>query len=76
VVTSLALYEILAVTPKVAPFLLEAFCHTDVDKTKRLNQWRTEGVGWGVQTPFPRNSEVLTKLSRISSSLENTFVRT
>jgi hypothetical protein len=29
-----------------------------------VDQWRTEGV-LGVQTP-PRNSEVLTKLSRIS----------
>jgi hypothetical protein len=40
-------------------------------------QWRTEGGGgvWGVKTP-PRNSEVLTKLSRIHSSVENTSVTT
>jgi hypothetical protein len=30
------------------------------------------GVVWGVQTP--RNAEVLTKLSRIPSSVENTSV--
>jgi hypothetical protein len=30
------------------------------------------GVVWGIQPPPPRNSEVLTKLSRISNSVENT----
>jgi hypothetical protein len=35
-------------------------------------QWRTEG-GLGGSNP-PRNSEVLTKLSRIPSSVENTSV--
>jgi hypothetical protein len=41
-------------------------------------QWRTEGGGvWGVQpSPHPRNSEVLTKLSRIPSSVENTSITT
>jgi hypothetical protein len=40
-----------------------------------LNQWRTEGVGvWGVQTP-PKFL-VLTKLSRIPISMENTSVTT
>jgi hypothetical protein len=34
------------------------------------------GGGSGVQTPLPRNSEVLTKLSRIPSSVENTSVTT
>jgi hypothetical protein len=34
-------------------------------------QWRTEG---GIQPPPPRNSEVLTKLSRIPSSVEYTSV--
>jgi hypothetical protein len=37
------------------------------------DQWRTEGV-WGVQTS--RNSEVLTKPSRIPCSVENTSVTT
>ena len=37
-VTSLAFYEILAVVPKVVRGLLEAFYHTDIDKTKRLNE--------------------------------------
>jgi hypothetical protein len=37
------------------------------------NQWRAERGVWGVQTP-PRNSEVLTKLSRIPSFVENTSV--
>jgi hypothetical protein len=31
---------------------------------------------WGVQTPPSRNSEALTKLSRIPSSVENTYVTT
>jgi hypothetical protein len=41
-------------------------------------QRRTEGAGggWGVQTPIPRNSEVLLKLSRIPSSVEYTPVTT
>jgi hypothetical protein len=36
------------------------------------------GGGWGFKTPppRPRNSEVLTKLSRIPSSVENTSVTT
>jgi hypothetical protein len=38
-------------------------------------QWRTEGGGVGGSNP-PRNSEVLTKLSRIPSSVENTSVTT
>jgi hypothetical protein len=38
-------------------------------------QWRTEG-GWGFNPPPPRNSEALTKLSRIPSSVENTSVTT
>jgi hypothetical protein len=38
-------------------------------------QWRTEGEG-GFNPPTPRNSEVLTKLSRIPSSVENTSVTT
>jgi hypothetical protein len=43
-------------------------------------QWEGYGpvayqVGvWGVQPPLPRNSEVLTTLSRIPSSVENTSV--
>jgi hypothetical protein len=36
-------------------------------------QWRTEG-GWEVQPP--RNSEVLTKLRQISTSVENTSLKT
>jgi hypothetical protein len=45
-------------------------------RVTRLNgtQWRTEG-GLGVQ-PSPRNSEVLTTLSRIPRSVENTSVTT
>jgi hypothetical protein len=39
------------------------------------NQWRTEG-GFGDSTPPPPNSDVLTKLSRIPSSGENTSVTT
>jgi hypothetical protein len=38
-------------------------------------QWRTEGGG-GSHPPTPRNSEVLTKLSRIPSSVENTSITT
>jgi hypothetical protein len=34
-------------------------------------QWRTEGGFGGLKPPPPRNSEVLTKLSRIPSSVEN-----
>jgi hypothetical protein len=34
------------------------------------------GVLGGLNTPSPRNSEVLTKLSRISSAVENTTVTT
>jgi hypothetical protein len=41
-----------------------------------IQQWRTAWVGfWGVQTP-PENSEVLTNLSQIPSSVENTSVTT
>jgi hypothetical protein len=48
---------------------------TNPSRTGRpSDQWLTE-VG-GVQTPPPRNSEVLTKLSRIPSSVENTSVTT
>jgi hypothetical protein len=42
-------------------------------------QWRTEKGGGGLVSstpPTPGNSEVLTKLSRISSSVENTSVTT
>jgi hypothetical protein len=39
---------------------------------KMCTHWRTEGEFWVVQTPFPRNSEVLTKMNRIPSSVENT----
>jgi hypothetical protein len=42
--------------------------------TEGRHQWRTEG-GSGVQ-PSLRNSEVLTKLSQIPSSVENTFTTT
>ena len=38
-------------------------------------QWRTDGGWFGVFKP-PQNSEVLTKLSRIPSSVENTSVTT
>jgi hypothetical protein len=43
-----------------------------------LKHWRTEGGGrfGGVKPPPPRNSEVLTKLSRIPSSVENASVTT
>jgi hypothetical protein len=34
------------------------------------------GWGLGVQTPSPRNSDVLTKPSRIPCTVENTFVTT
>jgi hypothetical protein len=39
-------------------------------------QWHTERGGRGVGgfNPLPRNSEVLTKLSRIPSSMENTSI--
>jgi hypothetical protein len=39
-------------------------------------QWRTGGGGGGEvgESPSPRKSEVLTKLSRIPSSVENTSV--
>jgi hypothetical protein len=37
---------------------------------------KSSGVPGGVQTPPPRNSEVLTKLSRIPSFVENTSVTT
>jgi hypothetical protein len=40
-------------------------------------QWRTEGMVWGVQPPPPpEGSEVLTKLSRIPISVENTSATT
>ena len=60
--------------------LLE-YSHVPSDKLRCIRnygrQWRTEGGGWGVQIPpTPRNSEVLTKLSRIPSSVENTSIRT
>jgi hypothetical protein len=38
-------------------------------------QWHTEGEG-GFNPPPPRNSKVLTKLSRIPSSVENTSITT
>jgi hypothetical protein len=39
------------------------------------HQWRTErGVVWGFQHPPFRNSEVLSKLNRIPSSVENTSI--
>jgi hypothetical protein len=42
-----------------------------------FSQWRNEGRVWGVQQPPPPpNSEVLTKLSRIPSSVENTSATT
>jgi hypothetical protein len=43
------------------------------------SQWGTDGSGewgWGFKSPPPRNSYVLTKLSRIPSSVENTSVTT
>jgi hypothetical protein len=42
-------------------------------------QWFTEegfGGGGGEFNPLPRHSEVLTKLSRIPSSVENTSITT
>jgi hypothetical protein len=36
------------------------------------SQWRTEGEVLGGSNPPPRNSKVLTKLSQIPSSVENT----
>jgi hypothetical protein len=39
-------------------------------------QWRTEEGFGGFEPPPLRNSEVLTKLSRIPSSVENTSVTT
>ena len=39
-------------------------------KFDALNQWRTEGGVWGVQTP-PRNSKVLTQLHSIANWAEN-----
>jgi hypothetical protein len=43
----------------------------------QYEQWRTEGGALGVSNPPPsRNSEVLSKLSRIPSSVENTSVTT
>jgi len=39
-----------------------------------LRQWRTEGRGWGVQTPPPRNSEdiggVLDRISKKNRRLD------
>jgi hypothetical protein len=41
--------------------------------TDTVQQWRTEGgFGRGLKPPLLRNSEVLTKLSRIPSPVENT----
>ena len=76
----LSLDDINACMPRVAlQFLrLQHTQHTSTDgNTKRYYcyvQWRTGG-GFGVLKP-PRNSEVLTKLSRIPSSVENTSVTT
>jgi hypothetical protein len=42
------------------------------EELKTSAQWRIEG---GLNPP-PQNSEVLTKLSRIPSSVENTYVTT
>jgi hypothetical protein len=54
--------------------------HPQVELSKRekqsdtiRNQWRTERGGLGGSNP-PRNSEILTKLSRIPCSVENTSV--
>jgi hypothetical protein len=41
-----------------------------------VNQWRTEGGRGVLRVQTPRNSEVLTKLRRIPSSVENTSVTT
>jgi hypothetical protein len=46
-----------------------------MSETLHLSVAYRGGFG-GVQTPRPRNSEVLTKLSRIPSSVENTSVTT
>jgi hypothetical protein len=49
------------------------FALHNISKLVLYNQWRTEGLG-GSTPPPPRNSEILTKLSRIPSSVENTSV--
>jgi hypothetical protein len=41
----------------------------------RFYQWRTEGGGFN-HSPSPRNSDVLTKLSQIPSSVEYTSITT
>jgi hypothetical protein len=45
------------------------------NKPLQINSGIPRGVVWSVQTS-PQNSKVLTKLSRISSSVENTSIRT
>jgi hypothetical protein len=47
------------------------FIHAQ-DLGVHCRQWRTDGGEGGLN---PRNSEVLTKLGRIPSSVENTYIR-
>jgi hypothetical protein len=49
--------------------------HKGAQQSRHTYQWRTEG-GNGLNPPPPRNSEVLTKLSRIPCSVENTSITT
>jgi hypothetical protein len=48
-------------------------CHNRTSQGHDKREWRTEGVFGGFN---PRNSEVLTKLSQIPSSVENKSVTT
>jgi hypothetical protein len=51
---------------KIHPNCIQLSFHS-----RAVDQWRTEGGG---QIPPPRNSEVLTKLSQIPSSMEYTSI--
>jgi hypothetical protein len=69
-------HDVIVSVPKAAPSWCPTCLCVSAGDLRDNRQWLTAGGGavWGFNPPPPRNSEVLTKLSRIPSSMENTFV--